>query len=748
MSGIIDASLAANVHAMFFLGMQKHSAQADNQPTDDTALSHNSVYDYAMLSGADSYIIACGSLTGYSGVGAYQQFMERFDNVPNVVLQERIATTSPKQTYIIVDNYNSYTQCIEHLITVHGYRRIAFVSGPEGHADARERQRAYLDCMARHGLPVDDGMIVHGSFYEYIDQPVSDLMDRYPDLQAIAFANDEMAKAGYRECRRRGLVVGRDIAITGFDNFSFCHSMEPPLTTISQNTYRMGYLAVEKAIDLIHGKLAPPTHMQTEFIQRQSCGCVRDTFCFTPQASVEEGEAFIDYAIATIAANYSNQFSSDERARYQSAFHDCLAVVRALVLNRPDEPLDMEQLTSCLNAFLNRSPQPVSSLASSLDDVLTRLLCACSVSPAVRKFATAVSGMRQYFAAREVRNLEARCESMQQQSWIAPELTRGLYGQNNDAETFRRVADRLKAAGLRHVHICLLENPQRYVSGGLETIPQKLLLAAAANGGETVAYPRESMPVIDAQHPFGSLPGFQDANSLMSFSFFSGENQYGILLCEADVTKSTLLHVIGLQLGMLIDFMELRRREEAIAVELEAIREKNEILNFLSEYDLMCGLLNRRGFIERAIRLNRDNIGKTAYCAFVDLDYLKQINDTFGHPEGDIALTATSRILQRCVSEYDLLGRIGGDEFVGLFITDAEDFEERFLQKLRQECDAYNEASEKPYILDVSAGVAKFLCQQGLEVSSIIAEADRYLYAAKRSRSFHSLRYRISPDLA
>lgn len=38
--------------------------------------------------------------------------------------------------------------------------------------------------------------------------------------------------------------------------------------------------------------------------------------------------------------------------------------------------------------------------------------------------------------------------------------------------------------------------------------------------------------------------------------------------------KSTLLHVIGLQLGMLVDFMELRRREEAIAVELEAIREK------------------------------------------------------------------------------------------------------------------------------------------------------------------------------
>lgn len=104
-------------------------------------------------------------------------------------------------------------------------------------------------------------------------------------------------------------------------------------------------------------------------------------------------------------------------------------------------------------------------------------------------------------------HLEARCENLQQQSWIAPELTRGLYGQENDAEVFRRVADRLKAAGLSHVYICLLKKPQRYGYGGLETIPQKLLLAASANGSESVAYPSGNMPVIDAQRPFSSLPG-------------------------------------------------------------------------------------------------------------------------------------------------------------------------------------------------------------------------------------------------
>lgn len=56
---------------------------------------------------------------------------------------------------------------------------------------------------------------------------------------------------------------------------------------------------------------------------------------------------------------------------------------------------------------------------------------------------------------------------------------------------------------------------------------------------------------------------------------------------------------------------------------------------------------NRRGFIERAIRLNRDHSGHKAYCAFMDLDYLKQINDTYGHSEGDMALQAVSDILRQ-----------------------------------------------------------------------------------------------------
>ena len=191
---------------------------------------------------------------------------------------------------------------------------------------------------------------------------------------------------------------------------------------------------------------------------------------------------------------------------------------------------------------------------------------------------------------------------------------------------------------------------------------------------------------------------------------------------------------------MLFDFLDLRRQERNIAVELESIREKNEILNFLSEYDPLCGLLNRRGFIERAIRCNRENIGKIAYCAFIDLDYLKQINDTFGHHEGDLALQGVSDILQRLARPGDLIGRIGGDEFVCLFLSEDPVFEAQLQARFREICADYNTSEDKPYWLDISMGLTRFICRQGLEISTVIAEADQRLYEVKRRRQDVNLR--------
>ena len=215
-------------------------------------------------------------------------------------------------------------------------------------------------------------------------------------------------------------------------------------------------------------------------------------------------------------------------------------------------------------------------------------------------------------------------------------------------------------------------------------MPEKLHLAAYFADGNVQAYPLSRMPAIDAEHSISNLPGLHGEINLMSFSIFSGDMQYGIFICEADIEKSVLMHIIGLQLGILINFLELKQKEKIVGNELENIRERNEILNFLSEYDSQCSILNRRGFIERAIRLNRENVGKHAICVFMDLDHLKEINDTFGHSQGDVALVAVSDILKQAVRNNDLVARIGGDEFVGMFLIDTPEYDKLFKARLKK----------------------------------------------------------------
>lgn len=72
--------------------------------------------------------------------------------------------------------------------------------------------------MERYHLPVSDKMIAQGDYSEFVDRQVDQLLDDNPNAEAIVFANDEMAFAGYRVCEKRGLKVGKDILITGFDD--------------------------------------------------------------------------------------------------------------------------------------------------------------------------------------------------------------------------------------------------------------------------------------------------------------------------------------------------------------------------------------------------------------------------------------------------------------------------------------------------------------------------------------------------
>jgi diguanylate cyclase (GGDEF)-like protein len=153
--------------------------------------------------------------------------------------------------------------------------------------------------------------------------------------------------------------------------------------------------------------------------------------------------------------------------------------------------------------------------------------------------------------------------------------------------------------------------------------------------------------------------------------------------------------------------------------------------------DDLSGLYNRRGFMSLAqqqIKLSRRTM-RGFFVVFIDLDRLKKINDTYGHLEGDRALVAVADILKKTFRETDIVGRIGGDEFIVLAIDAADDTAEIIKNRVEGNVREYNAAAGRAYQLSLSMGIVSFNSSKALvTLTQLMEQADRALYEHKRSK--------------
>ena len=734
MRGINDAAGRNGAQLFYMTGKQRHIAPMDLNNEQETVSRYNSIFDYIELIGADAYIISSGSVSGIDSEEEYQRFIKRFDDAPYVLLQKEIGADSTARCSITIDNYFVYCQCMEHLITHHQYKKIAYVSGPRQHVESMERERAYRDTMKKHGLTPDESMIAYGDLSGFVDEQVACLLRDHPDLEAIAFCNDEMAKSGYKVCQSSGLRIGIDIAITGFDNFTTAQSMTPPLTTVSQDAYHTGELALLRALALAAGEPAKSEKLKTSLIVRNSCGCYhRDNAC-AYNAATQSRDDFIGAVIETIRADLSRLFTQSGHTLVASTIDKLTAYIKTLAATDPEGPLDVIAMDAWLTDFVADIHMPSGLIAESLHRHLLQM-AECMEYPGLRKFYQIMLYIQGFLFQYETRETIKQTERFRTQAWFVPEFIRDLVViVDEDERIYLNVMNKLRSLGLKNLYICLLPEPQIRREFHQPNNVEKLLLAAYLNGSSVYAYPSGRMPVIDSKHPLRNLRDLKDTAQMISFSIFSGDMQFGICLCETDKENNPLMHIIGLQLGILLNFLDLKRRERLVAREIEHVQKRNEELNYLSEYDPLCNVYNRRGFIEQALRLNRRNAGKQAFLVFADLDNLKKINDNFGHTAGDDAIRTISDIFKKVIRGGDLVARIGGDEFVGMFIADSTNFRRNFKKRITEAIDEYNGTSDRPYFVDVSVGITDFTCVKDLEIVEIINKADEYLYIAKKQK--------------
>jgi diguanylate cyclase (GGDEF)-like protein len=115
---------------------------------------------------------------------------------------------------------------------------------------------------------------------------------------------------------------------------------------------------------------------------------------------------------------------------------------------------------------------------------------------------------------------------------------------------------------------------------------------------------------------------------------------------------------------------------------------------------------------------------------FIDVDGLKRINDSFGHSEGDLALTRTAEVLEKTFRDSDVLGRLGGDEFAALAIEASGHSEATITARLRQNLETVN-TEESRYLLSLSLGVVRFDPRTTSSIAQLMFQADRVMYEHK-----------------
>ena len=176
--------------------------------------------------------------------------------------------------YLDVDGEKGVCEAVEYLIGL-GHRRIGFISPSMYLMFAEHRLAGYKRALQDNGLELDPALVVEGNLtqsggYQRMEQ----LLDLEEPPTAVVTGNDLMAFGAMETAQERGLVVGHDIAVIGFDDIPLAAYFRPTLTTVRQPIYDIGKMLSQMLIKIIKGEEPAQRQiiLQPELVIRESSG--------------------------------------------------------------------------------------------------------------------------------------------------------------------------------------------------------------------------------------------------------------------------------------------------------------------------------------------------------------------------------------------------------------------------------------------------------------------------------------------
>ena len=705
---------------------------------DEYCFQHNTLIRYANSRDFDLVIVEAGTIGTFVTDEEMNSILGDFTHTKVITIAKKVGNF-PCMKF----NTKGFEEEIEHLFTRHQYTRVGFVSGPLTNDDAVERFEAYKKVLRQFGQEPRPEWICEGDFSIRSESAVEQFFAAHAaELDAVVFANDRMALLSYDICAKMGLKIGSDIAIAGFDDIDDSMVCDPPLTTVHADSMALGYQAVRDGLLMVEGFRKDTHTVDTVFMDRNSCG--------------------FNYPVEAGYQDVLSCKNSDELVRF---------IYDKFVASR----MGSSEQTDCLTAALSYVRMVTGILELPENEIFNREVYKEQFHRLLK------NGVLQYLNIDELNRiveyltLWVRNNSVSEQR--AADISCLMFSNCKQVVIYNfqqfydsDVKQRTALRGMNHLTNELFLNGFEFLDRGGELIAKDL---DRINVGDCYIYLHDEEISIRSYEEFrlphthrirfgrnenGMLslePENESVNSAFLFSnkfiserrhtllcgtLFVADEHFGIIAAEMKPENFYFFNLsVRPQFSFLVKLYSMQAKQKTMLSMLEQslgdFKLENTRLARQSLSDALTGEKNLRGFTEafEESRIKPENQGREAVVLFCDLNNLKQINDGYGHDEGNYAIKKIAEALRITLPEHAVIARIGGDELVCFaYVPFGREME--FRDGIARYLSRENMLNSKKYWIESSIGYYEFLMKPELICADVINEADILMYADKKTK--------------
>ncbi|MCL2717958.1 MAG: GGDEF domain-containing protein [Lachnospiraceae bacterium] len=713
--GIAEFAGENDIHLTAYLGSYQTNDE-DYSSHFDTCFE--TIRNNTSLNGV---IMFSGFIAQNIGVEIFEKYAAR---LPKHLPLVSVSYVMPDAPSVLIDNIAGVYSAVEHLIKVHGKKKIAFVKGPDGHPEAEDRLLGYKKALEANGLSYDERYVLPGNFTQECGHEAVQTLLSKPELcvDAIAASDDETAVGILRELSDNNILVPADIAVTGFDDDRMAAAFIPSISTAKQDFNEIGRVSSEILLNLINDKpVTEITYVAPVYIPRQSCGCLeKESLKIKPGFESEEISA------DSLSTYISHRFITLFRSHIPEA--QINKWVEILVDTITKKPFSKDDFLSVINELLidyNRCSNEFLIWSNALN-ILTlgvelhhnEVDCAHTILSTLIFATTIVHGFR--FKEVKIREFTENDERMNLRRVCSNIVS--SFGIDFLAAELR---NSLPEFSLNTAIIGLYQTPIKSDNPDADRTIDTLI---GFDGDKLFNIKNNNFDPITLAD-YSSIANFDfesERRDLFFVPLFFKEDELGVLL-------------IPYKPEIAVGVYETLRINISTAIKGAELLSKIQILSITDE---LTGLLNRRGFFHfvysRIPHLKRD-ADLIPVVMFMDMDGLKAINDTYGHKEGDKAISAFAGILKQVLRGEDIVGRIGGDEFVVFSSVKAKENVKFVEQRIRTKIDEYNRENHHPYQVLASIGSVVLEHSSNKCFDDAMLSADSVLYEEKMAKKKQGL---------